>query len=80
VKDETYTRETLVRLIERLVEELTSGDRGAWENTTAEAYLDALGGWLSSARGYYQNNFGTDIPDNPWQVMCDAFEAARKYE
>jgi len=78
--DEAYTRESVVELIERLVEELRSRDIIRWENTTLDFYLDALGGWLSDCRGYYRNNFDADVPENPWRVISDALEAARTYE
>jgi hypothetical protein len=79
VNDATYTAETVVKLIERLVDELMDGAK-EWENTSAESYLDALGGWLGDRAGYYRNNFGIDVPDNPWRILYDALEAARTYE
>lgn len=72
-------REAAAALIDRLVVELHAGAAG-WENTDLDAYVDALGGWLRGAGGYYRNNFGAEMPDNSWRVICDALEAARTYE
>jgi hypothetical protein len=52
------TRDSVVELLARLINQLQQGAPG-WENTTLEAYLDALAGWLSSAEGYYRNDFGS---------------------
>jgi hypothetical protein len=57
MNDDPYTREGVVALIERLVQELHGPESRSWENTTADDYLDALGACLSSAAGYYRNNF-----------------------
>jgi len=79
VNDDIVTRDSVVELLERLIKEVQDGAPG-WENTTLEAYLDALSGWLSPAEGHYRNNFGSGIPDNPWKVLRDALLAARTYE
>ena len=78
--DDPPSRETVVKLIERLVQELEGPEAIGWDNTTVHDYLDALAGWLSDCAGYYRHNFGQAIPDNAWRVLTDALEAARTYE
>ena len=43
----------------------------AWENTTLDAYLDGLGGWVTDGA----------IPEEPvWRTMARALLAASRYE
>ena len=74
------TRETVVKLIEALVDELRGPEAAEWQNVTAHDYLDALGGWLSGCAGYYRHNFDQDVPDNACQILADALIAAKTYE
>ena len=41
MNDDIVTRDSVVELLERLIKEVQDGAPG-WENTTLEAYLDAL--------------------------------------
>jgi hypothetical protein len=78
-EDKRYTRDGVADLLRRLAKEAEKGAKG-WENTTVDTFVDALAACLRSSGGYYHNNFGKEIPDNAWQVIYDALEAAKTYE
>ena len=52
-----------------------------WENNTIELFLQGLGGFVGSIKGYY-SNIGSDVDtERPgWRVLADALLAARVYE
>jgi hypothetical protein len=71
------TKEQLLELIQQLSEE----NRENWENVSTQAFLEALGAWLSSAENLYSNlNLGTDANNPSWQLFADALQAALIYE
>lgn len=64
------SREEFVRFLAALREDLKTNG-AAWEHTTLEGYLDALGGWVTDGA----------IPDEPvWRTMARALLAASRYE
>ena len=64
-----------------LIQDLSAQKSSDWENLTTKDFLEALGAWLESADGFYNNlNLDTD-PTNPsWQLFADALQAATIYE
>ncbi len=71
------TREGVAAALERVLHEVESG--ATWENDTLPRYLEALAAWLRACPGYYKNQ-GRGLPENPWEVILDAIEAAKIYE
>ncbi len=64
------TREEFVRFVQALREDLKA-DAQAWKNTSLDAYLDGLGGYVTDAA----------IPDEPvWRTIARALLAASRYE
>ena len=73
-------RQSALAVLGELLGEIHNGQVDEWENPTLERYLEALRAWLGDCAGYYRNNFGLEVPDNGWEVICDALLAARTYE
>ncbi len=45
----------------------------------ASDFLEAFSAWLGDCEGYYQS-LGREVPDNPWEVIWHALNAAPSYE
>jgi hypothetical protein len=55
-------------------------NKGSWENSNLESYLEAMQAWIDDMDGYYKNR-GTNVPvSNPWQLIADILHAATMYE
>jgi len=64
------TREELIRFVANLRADLAD-DPSEWENTTLDAYLDGLGGYLTDAK----------VETEPvWRTLAKALYAASRYE
>lgn len=63
------------------IRKLSSEDTGEWENVSAPDFLRALGAWLDSASGFYNNfKLETSAEEPSWQLFADALQAATIYE
>jgi hypothetical protein len=72
-------RRSVLAVIDDLLVEIGSPASSGWENRTLEQYLEALRAWLNDCDGYYEN-LGRPVPDNGWEIIADALQAARSYE
>lgn len=70
-------RERVLEVVDRLVEELESGER--WENGTLPRFLESFGALLRSIENAYLNA-DQPVPDDPWVLVAVALEGARTYE
>lgn len=75
----TSGRERLIIVLEDLVHEARSEDGGTWENTSLPAFLEAMAAWLRVYEHGYINT-GLPVPDDPWEVIIAAVQAATVYE
>jgi len=50
-----------------------------WENRSLKDLLEAFSAWFGDCEGYYRN-LGREVPDNPWEVIWQALNAAPSYE
>ncbi len=72
-------RVAVVGLIRRLLNEFQESPPEAWANRTVDQYLEALAAWIEDCDGYYANQ-GRSVPDDAWDILSDALQAARSYE
>ena len=73
------TRQDFVQFIKSLSDDFISNS-DSWENHNVPNYLDALAGWVSDMKGYYENR-GEVLPaDIPWKFFADVLHAAKLYE
>jgi hypothetical protein len=77
--EKIQTRDDLVLFIHHLVQDLgTCAEQ--WENTSLEAYLEAIASWVQDMEGYYRNR-GETAPQHPtWRHVGEILLAARIYE
>ncbi|HEY4177751.1 MAG TPA: hypothetical protein VGM90_12985 [Kofleriaceae bacterium] len=69
----------LVAFITALVADQQRDDTG-FMNVDLGSFLEAMGGWLADADGFYQNQGEQLAQQSPWRLMADALMAARTYE
>jgi hypothetical protein len=72
-------RAGLVAALDRLAQDARSGRTSTWENVTLPEYLEALAAWLRVYEHAYTNR-GEPVPDDIWEVMTAAVNAATIYE
>ncbi len=65
----------VVRALER--DFADNGD--AWENTTLDTFLEALGAWVQDCGRCFANR-GQATPDVDWTLFAAALQAAVMYE
>jgi hypothetical protein len=77
--EKIQTRDDVVMFMHSLVRDLrTYPER--WENTTLEAYLEAIAAWIQDMDGYYRHR-GKQVPQHPaWKHVGEILLAARIYE
>ena len=66
-------------LLRSLISEFERSTPATWENRTVESYVEALSAWLDDCEGYYEN-LGRTVPENGWEILADALQAAKSYE
>lgn len=73
------TRDDFVMFVHALLQDLKE-QREQWENTSLDAYLEALAAWVQDMDGYYCNR-GEPIPQQlTWENLGEILLAARVYE
>ena len=72
-------RDDLALFMQHLIRDFrTNPER--WENTSLEAYLEAVAAWIKDMDGYYRNR-GETAPQQPtWRQVGEILLAARIYE
>jgi hypothetical protein len=77
--EKIQTREDLVLFVHHLIRDLRTSPE-QWENTSLEAYLEAIAAWVQDMDGYYRNR-GEAAPQHPaWKHVGEILLAARIYE
>lgn len=72
-------RDAVVATVRDLLAAWSEGPPATWENVSLPRYLEAMAGWLQDCEGYYANQ-GLPFPEDGWEVMRDALQAATVYE
>ena len=77
--DSVATREDLAAFVRSLRADLLANE-DAWENSTLERFLEALGAYLDDLDGWLANR-GEPVPAEPtWKLVAHVLEGARIYE
>ena len=77
--EKIQTRDDLALFIQHLIQDFrTCPER--WENTSLEAYLEAIAAWINDMDGYYRNRGETAPQDPTWRHVGEVLLAARIYE
>ncbi|MFE7806629.1 hypothetical protein ACFU51_18530 [Streptomyces sp. NPDC057430] len=74
-----HSREQLVVFLQDLHQQFHAGSH-EWENTTLEAFLEALAAWVDDSPGAYRNAGETVPSGGDWTFMARALRAATNYE
>jgi hypothetical protein len=73
------TREDIAEFLRELHRELEANP-DEWENSTLEAFLEALSSVIDDMDGWFANR-GEPVPDQPtWRLVAPLPHAARVYE
>jgi hypothetical protein len=73
------TREDFVAFLHSLVRDFRERPE-QWENTSLEAYLEAMAAWVQDMEGYYRR-CGEQVPKHlTWKNVGEILLAARIYE
>jgi hypothetical protein len=73
------TREDFVAFLHSLVRDFRERPE-QWENTSLEAYLEAMAAWVQDMDGYYRK-CGERVPKHlTWKNLGEMLLAARIYE
>jgi hypothetical protein len=77
--EKIQTRDDLALFIQHLIQDFRTCPE-QWENTTLEAYLEAIAAWINDMDGYYRNRGETAPQDPTWRHVGEVLLAARIYE
>lgn len=73
------TREEFVAFVYAMVQDWRE-QRAQWENSSLDAYLEALAAWVQDMEGYYGNR-GKPVPQQfTWENLGEILLAASVYE